>query len=592
VGLNPASFGQTVSISAAVQAPNNATATGTVTFFNGTTSLGTATLANNSAQINVSTLAVGSYSLTGKYSGDANFAASSSISTTETINQATPITVVSSNSSSVTFGQTVTFTASVAAPYSGSPTGSVTFFDGPASLGSVTLSNNVPQISLSTLSIGTHSITVKYAGDTNFVSATSAPIVESVNQGVSATTIVPSVNPSVVGQPVACTAMIQTPAGTIATGSVTFLDGTITVGTVSVSGNAAQIVLADLAPGSHSISAKYSGDANFTGSSSPSVVETVNQATTATTITSNLNPSFYGQGVTFTANVQTATGGSATGTVAFFDGSAQIGSAGLSGNAAQLATTALVAGSHSITARYSGDPNFTGSASPSLTQTVNPIVSAALSLQVFADQGSPKSTVKSPAFSTSAANELLLAFISSDASGSGTNVKVNGVSGGGLTWVLVLRTNTQKGTAEIWRAFATSTLNNATVTATLSQNVSSSMTVMSFTGADSSGTNGSGAIGAIQSANASSGAPGAQLVTTRNGSLVIGVGDDFDNAISRTLGPGQILVHQYFSPVGDTYWVQMRNAPTILSGTSVVINDTAPTSDRYNLAICEILAAP
>ena len=73
---------------------------------------------------------------------------------------------------------------------------------------------------------------------------------------------------------------------------------------------------------------------------------------------------------------------------------------------------------------------------------------------------------------------------------------------------------------------------------------------------------------------------------------MIGVGNDYDNAIARTVGSGQTLVHQYLSPVGDTYWVQMENAPTMLSGTTVVINDTAPTSDRYNLAICEILAAP
>jgi hypothetical protein len=44
-------------------------------------------------------------------------------------------------------------------------------------------------------------------------------------------------------------------------------------------------------------------------------------------------------------------------------------------------------------------------------------------------------------------------------------------------------------------------------------------------------------------------------------------------------------VHQYLTPGGDTYWVQMQNVPTPLSGTSVTINDTATTTDRYNLAI-------
>jgi hypothetical protein len=76
-----------------------------------------------------------------------------------------------------------------------------------------------------------------------------------------------------------------------------------------------------------------------------------------------------------------------------------------------------------------------------------------------------------------------------------------------------------------------------------------------------------------------------------NGSLVLGVGNDWDNAITRTPGTGQTVVHQYLPPVGDTYWVQMQNSPTLLSGTSVTINDTAPTGDRYNLSIVEVLAS-
>ena len=97
-------------------------------------------------------------------------------------------------------------------------------------------------------------------------------------------------------------------------------------------------------------------------------------------------------------------------------------------------------------------------------------------------------TVTSPFFSTSSPNELLLAFVSADYL-SGTNTTVTGVSGGGLTWALVLRTNAQSGTAEIWRAFTPSILTNASVTATLSQSVVSAITVLGFTGADATGTN-------------------------------------------------------------------------------------------------------
>jgi hypothetical protein len=217
----------------------------------------------------------------------------------------------------------------------------------------------------------------------------------------------------------------------------------------------------------------------------------------------------------------------------------------------------------------------------------NPLATDAITSR---DGTTASSTISTAAFSTKSGNELLLAFVSTDYL-SGANTTVTGVSGAGLTWVLVGRTNLQSGTAEIWRAFATSALSGATVTASLSQSVVSSLTVMSFAGVNTSGTNGSGAIGAIGTGNSPSGAPTASLATTRNGSMVLGVGNDYDNAISRTPGANQQVIHQYLAPTGDTYWVQTQTALIAASGTLVTINDTAPNSDRYNLTICEILSA-
>ena len=114
------------------------------------------------------------------------------------------------------------------------------------------------------------------------------------------------------------------------------------------------------------------------------------------------------------------------------------------------------------------------------------------------------------------------------------------------------------------------------------------MSVLSISGVDTTGS-GSGAIGATASANAGSGAPAATLITTRNNSLVLGVGNDYSNALSRTLGTGQTLIHQLLaSATGDTYWIQRQTATTPLSGTSVTINDTAPTGDSYNLSSVEV----
>jgi hypothetical protein len=205
------------------------------------------------------------------------------------------------------------------------------------------------------------------------------------------------------------------------------------------------------------------------------------------------------------------------------------------------------------------------------------------------DRSTSSTSLVSPAFTTASTNELLLAFVSSDATGAG--ITVTNMTGGSLTWTMVKRTNTQLGTAEIWRAFAPAIVTNATVTATLSQSVSASITVVTFTGVDTTGTGGSGAIGATGGNNAASGAPTASLTTTRNNSWVIGVGNDYDNATSRTVPTGQTSVHQYLATTGDTFWVQRQTSTTPASGTAVTINDTAPTADRFNLSLCEVLPA-
>src|SRR3984893_10122860 len=276
--------------------------------------------------------------------------------------------------------------------------------------------------------------------------------------------------------------------------------------------------------------------------------------------------------------------------------------------AAAATTTADSSGNYSFSNLQSGNyqvtPSKSGLAFTPANQTltlnvgnasnVNFTAQTAVAAAVLAidanvsTDGIKATTVASPIFSTRSGNELLVAFIATDYLG-GANTTVTSLSGGGLTWALAVRANGQSGTSEIWRAFSAVPLNNVTVTATVSQSVVSSITVMSFTGADQSGLSGSGAIGATKSASASAGAPTASLVTTRNSSWVLGVGNDFDNAIVRTAGANQSLMHQFLTPTGDTYWVQMQNAVTPTSGTTVSINDTAPTTDRFNLAIVEVL---
>src|SRR4029077_2434460 len=102
--------------------------------------------------------------------------------------------------------------------------------------------------------------------------------------------------------------------------------------------------------------------------------------------------------------------------------------------------------------------------------------------------------------------------------------------------------------------------------------------------------NGSAAIGATASASAASGPPAASVVTTRDNSLVFGVGDDGTAALGRTVGASQTLLDQFLAG-GRTVWVQRAANPAV-GGTTVMINDTAPTGDRYNLTICEVRGKP
>ncbi|MGZ7012099.1 MAG: hypothetical protein ACXVLK_03165 [Acidimicrobiales bacterium] len=90
-------------------------------------------------------------------------------------------------------------------------------------------------------------------------------------------------------------------------------------------------------------------------------------------------------------------------------------------------------------------------------------------------------------------------------------------------------------------------------------------------------------IGAVQTANAATGAPSVSLTTTRAGSLVFGVGNDWDNAVARTVGTGQTITSQFVdTSVGDWLWVPRTSPPPVAAGSLVTINDTAPTSDRWN----------
>src|SRR5206468_2252932 len=126
----------------------------------------------------------------------------------------------------------------------------------------------------------------------------------------------------------------------------------------------------------HSITGIYGGDANFTGSTSPILTQTIGKAASSTAVASSNNPSIIGTAVTLTASVTSSVTGTPAGTVTVQGGTATLGTGMLSGGNATLATSALVGGVHSITAVYGGDASFASGTSPVLMQTVNKAASS------------------------------------------------------------------------------------------------------------------------------------------------------------------------------------------------------------------------
>src|SRR5262249_48928185 len=155
------------------------------------------------------------------------------------------------------------------------------------------------------------------------------------------------------------------------TGTVTFKVDGLPQPAVALSATAtATLTTSALAVGQHVVTASYSGNQKFQGSTSPAFTQTVALDPTATTLITSSASTNLGQTVTFTATVSPVAPGSGTptGAVSFLDGGTTLGSQPLSNGQAALTISTLAAGTHSITAVYGGDSNFLGGSPPPLTQ--------------------------------------------------------------------------------------------------------------------------------------------------------------------------------------------------------------------------------
>jgi hypothetical protein len=276
---------------------------------------------------------------------------------------------LTSNINPSSYNQAVTFTASVTPQFGGSATGTVTFKDGANALGTATVSSNQATITVSTLTVGTHSITAAYSGDANFTGSSSGTLSQVVTKAITTTAMVSSPNPAFVTQTITYTATVTSQYGAAVSGIVTFKAGTNSLGSVALVNGQASVNTSFSTSGNRSITATYVGDASNTGSTSPVLTQVVNKYPSSTTLTSSLNPSNFGQSVTFTATVSSAFRAIPNGDlVTFKDGATTLATVALSGGTATMNTANLTVGTHSITATYKGDTLLASSVSAVLKQ--------------------------------------------------------------------------------------------------------------------------------------------------------------------------------------------------------------------------------
>ena len=282
------------------------------------------------------------------------------------------VSIVSSANPAVN-GADVTFTATVAGA-GATPTGNVTFFlDGVAKTTKSLHAGSA--VWTRTFSPGSYAIVALYNGSTTYGTASSPPLTQVANKAATTTSIVSSANPAVAGSPVTFAVTVAGVAPGVCapdSGTLTFKDNTTTLGKSTPTAGVGSLTISNLAVGTHSITVTFAGTSKCLTSTSSALSQTVTAPSTAPTTTalsSTPNPSTQGASVTFTATVATGVG-TPTGTVTFADGATVLGATAIVTGAAQLSTSALSVGAHSVTATYGGDAGHQASTSPALVQTV------------------------------------------------------------------------------------------------------------------------------------------------------------------------------------------------------------------------------
>ena len=377
--------GQQASITAAVAPASGALPTGNVSFYAAGQLLGVSPLSNGQATL-VAALSTrpGSFEVTATYNGSALNNKSSSAPLTFTV-VSTTASELTSSATQVVEGSPVVLSAAVASNFGGgTPTGAIAFYIGTTALGTQQLSGGKAtdnaQINLPP---GQYPITAVYTGDANDESSTSnaltltvnAPVVPQVSTNT-ALTITPSTPTA--GQTMQLSSLVTAASGSTPSGVVNFFLGQVQIGSTTLTSGAAKISMsAPSTSGSYQLTAVYAGTSQDSASSSAPVTITIapSVVATSTSLVSSVQQVSQGQLFALSAKVTAQNSSSVNGSVNFFLGQTQLGSAALiSGQANWSGSAAFAPGQYPITAVYTGDTTDGSSTSNSLTLIVNATV--------------------------------------------------------------------------------------------------------------------------------------------------------------------------------------------------------------------------
>lgn len=267
------------------------------------------------------------------------------------------IKVTSSNNPS-SYGDPVDITASFAE----GTTGMVTFEDGTRVLGRAAINWGVANYRTSELALGSHEIRAVYSGDSNH-GPSAGSMKQMVHQADPTVVLFCSPNTSTYVDELVCNATL--PSDT--TGTVTFLDEVVELGTSEPVDGVATFRMPRLNAGSHLITASYSGDQNYRPSHGRQT-QTILQADSTLAVRCSPNPAWLGEMITCVAEAPF----DATGSVTFMGVGLQARKIKLVNGVAVWSAAGMAAGDLTISAAYRGDMNYRGSKSSTQQTVVDP----------------------------------------------------------------------------------------------------------------------------------------------------------------------------------------------------------------------------